>query len=100
MSKKRALITGVNGQDGSYLSEKLLSEDYEVFGLVRRVGLEAPEHRLERLLPLLDRIQLQPASMESYAGIFNAVAKIRPDECITWRRQVLSVMSSTMSSRH
>lgn len=81
MSKKRALITGVNGQDGSYLSEKLLSEDYEVFGLVRRVGLEAPEHRLERLLPLLDRIQLQPASMESYAGIFNAVAKIRPDEC-------------------
>ena len=81
MSKKRALITGINGQDGSYLSEKLLSEDYEVFGLVRRVGLEAPEHRLERLLPLLDRIQLQPASMESYAGIFNAVAKIRPDEC-------------------
>jgi GDPmannose 4,6-dehydratase len=81
MSRKRALITGVNGQDGSYLAELLLARDYEVFGLVRRVGLEAPEHRLGRLLPLLDRIQLQPASLESYAGIFNAVAKIRPDEC-------------------
>src|SRR6187402_103930 len=81
MSKKRALITGVNGQDGSYLAERLLAEDYEVFGLVRRVGLEAPEHRLGRLMPLLDRIHLQPASLESYAGIFNAVSKIRPDEC-------------------
>ena len=50
MLKKRALITGINGQDGSYLSEKLLSEDYEVFGLVRRVRLEAPERRLGRLL--------------------------------------------------
>jgi GDPmannose 4,6-dehydratase len=81
MSRKRVLITGVNGQDGSYLAEELLARDYEVFGLVRRVGLEAPEHRLGRLLPLLDRIHLQPASLESYAGIFNAVAKIRPDEC-------------------
>lgn len=81
MSKKRALITGVNGQDGSYLAEELLERGYEVFGLVRRVGLEAPEHRLGRLLPILDRIQLHPASLESYAGIFNAVAKIRPDEC-------------------
>lgn len=78
---KRALITGVNGQDGSYLAESLLARGYEVFGLVRRVGLEAPEHRLERLLPFLDRIQLFPASLESYAGIFNAVSKIRPDEC-------------------
>ena len=81
MAKQRALITGVNGQDGSYLAEELLARGYEVFGLVRRVGLEAPEHRLGRLMPLLDRIALQPASLESYAGIFNAVAKIRPDEC-------------------
>lgn len=78
---KRALITGVNGQDGSYLAESLLARGYEVFGLVRRVGLEAPEHRLGRLMPFRDRIQLFPASLESYAGIFNAVSKIRPDEC-------------------
>jgi GDPmannose 4,6-dehydratase len=78
---KRALITGVNGQDGSYLAESLLARRYEVFGLVRRVGLEAPEHRLGRLMPFRDRIQLFPASLESYAGIFNAVSKIRPDEC-------------------
>jgi len=81
MDKKRALITGVNGQDGSYLAEDLLSRGYEVHGLVRRVGLEAPEHRLERILAIRDRIHLHAASLESYAGIFHAVAKIRPDEC-------------------
>src|SRR5260221_6132425 len=81
MMKKRALVTGVNGQDGSYLAELLLERGYEVHGLVRRVGLEAPEHRLERLLDLRDKIHLHAASLESYAGIFNAVSKIRPDEC-------------------
>ena len=48
MAKKRALITGVNGQDGSYLAERLLAEDYEVFGLVRRVGLETRHHTFDR----------------------------------------------------
>jgi len=81
MEIKRALITGINGQDGSYLAELLLGKGYEVHGLVRRAGIEAPEYRMENLLPVLDRIHLHPASLESYAGIFNAVAKIRPHEC-------------------
>jgi GDPmannose 4,6-dehydratase len=81
MTRRRALITGINGQDGSYLAEELLARGYEVHGLVRRVGLEAPERRLERLLHLQSRIELQATSLESYAGIFKAVAKIRPDEC-------------------
>ena len=46
---KKALITGISGQDGSYLAEFLLSKNYEVHGLVRRVALEDETHRLWRL---------------------------------------------------
>ncbi len=46
---KRALITGITGQDGSYLAEHLLAEGYEVHGLVRRVALEDPERRFNRI---------------------------------------------------
>ena len=58
---KTALITGITGQDGSYLAEHLLSLGYEVHGIVRRVALEAPEGRFTRILHLLDRLVLQPA---------------------------------------
>lgn len=78
---KRALITGITGQDGSYLSELLLEKGYEVHGIVRRVALEDPAHRLWRLNPILDRITLHPATMESYASLFSAVEKVKPDEC-------------------
>ena len=81
MAARRALITGVNGQDGSYLAELLLEKGYEVHGLVRRVGLEAPESRLQRLLDFRARIQLHPASLESAAAIHRSVARIQPDEC-------------------
>ena len=47
---KRALITGITGQDGSYLAEYLLAKGYEVHGLVRRVALEQPDQRLGRLI--------------------------------------------------
>jgi GDPmannose 4,6-dehydratase len=78
---KRALITGITGQDGSYLSELLLAQGYEVHGMVRRVALEAPEHRLHRLRPILDRITLHPGSLESYASVFSIVDKVKPTEC-------------------
>jgi len=78
---KRALITGITGQDGSYLAEFLLDKGYEVHGIVRRVAIEDPEHRLWRIKYILDKIILHPASMESYASIFNVVDKLRPDEC-------------------
>jgi len=77
---KKALITGITGQDGSYLSEFLLSKGYEVHGIVRRVALEDPEHRLWRIRHLLNKITLHPASMESYASIFNVLERVRPDE--------------------
>jgi GDPmannose 4,6-dehydratase len=78
---KRALITGISGQDGSYLAEHLLSLDYEVHGIVRRVALEDPTRRFTRLDHLLDRITLQPASMESYPSIFSIISKHKFDEC-------------------
>lgn len=77
----RALITGITGQDGSYLAEYLLEKGYEVHGIVRRVALEVPEERLWRLRAILDKIHLHPASLESYSSIFNIVAKVKPEEC-------------------
>lgn len=81
MVHRRALITGITGQDGSYLSELLLSKGYEVHGVVRRVALEDPENRLSRLSTVLPRLVLHAGSLESYASIHNIVERIRPDEC-------------------
>jgi GDPmannose 4,6-dehydratase len=78
---QRALITGITGQDGSYLAELLLAKGYEVHGAVRRVALEDPEHRLIRLNAVRDRIQLHAASLESFASVYQLVAKVAPDEC-------------------
>ena len=80
MSKK-ALITGITGQDGSYLAELLLSKGYEVHGVVRRVAIEDPMHRLWRLRHILDRLKLHSGSLDSYASIFNIVEEVSPDEC-------------------
>jgi GDPmannose 4,6-dehydratase len=78
---RRALITGITGQDGSYLAEYLLSLGYEVHGLVRRVALEDPERRFSRIYHLLDRITLHPASLESYPSIFHVISRYEFDEC-------------------
>jgi GDPmannose 4,6-dehydratase len=81
VTARRALITGITGQDGSYLAELLLSKGYEVYGLVRRVALEDPENRLSRLSGIRSQINLQAASLESYASIHHVVEKVRPEEC-------------------
>ena len=77
---KTALITGITGQDGSYLTELLLSKGYKVHGIVRRVAFEDETHRLWRIRNILDDITLHAGSLESYAGIFNILMKIKPDE--------------------
>ena len=78
---KRALITGITGQDGSYLAEHLLSLGYEVHGLVRRVALEDPERRFNRIAHVLDRVELHAASLESYPSIFSVVSRVDFNEC-------------------
>jgi GDPmannose 4,6-dehydratase len=73
---KRALITGITGQDGSYLSELLLAHGYEVTGIVRRAS--APN--LWRIQHLLDRIQLRPADLLDQLSLIRALADVQPDE--------------------
>jgi GDPmannose 4,6-dehydratase len=81
MASKRALITGITGQDGSYLAESLLAKGYEVHGMVRRVALEDPDHRLSRLREIRSRLVLHAASLESYASIHRVVQEVQPQEC-------------------
>lgn len=78
---KRALITGITGQDGSYLAEHLISLGYEVHGFVRRVALEDPSRRFTRIEKLLDRVKMHAASLESYASIFHIFSRQKFDEC-------------------
>ena len=77
---KVALITGITGQDGSYLAELLLGKGYEVHGIVRRVALEDEVHRLLRIRKILNDITLHAGSLESYASLFNIILKIKPTE--------------------
>jgi GDPmannose 4,6-dehydratase len=78
---KKAFITGISGQDGSYLAEYLLELGYEVYGLVRRVALEDPEHRLSRIVHLRDDLHLFTGSLESNACLFHILQKVQPHEC-------------------
>ena len=77
---KVALITGITGQDGSYLAEFLLAKGYKVHGIVRRVALEDETHRLWRIRKILNKVVLHAGSLESYASLFNIILKIEPDE--------------------
>ena len=73
---KRAVITGITGQDGSYLAELLLSKGYEVTGVVRRSS--APNYwRIEHLL---DRITLRPADLLDQLSLMRVVQEVEPDE--------------------
>lgn len=76
-----ALITGITGQDGSYLAELLLEKGYTVHGLVRRVAIEDPEHRLWRIMHLRDKLHLHAASLESLPSVYRVFQQIKPDEC-------------------
>lgn len=73
---KVALITGITGQDGSYLAELLLDKGYEVHGLVRR----SAEHTTGRIDHILDRVTLHDADLGDSSSIINVVSKVQPDE--------------------
>ncbi len=79
--KPKVLITGISGQDGSYLAELLLAKGYEVHGMVRRTAVENQEHRLSRIQHLLPDVRLHGASLESYASLCALFHEVRPDEC-------------------
>jgi GDPmannose 4,6-dehydratase len=73
---KRALITGITGQDGSYLAELLLAEGYDVFGMIRR--LSAPN--VWRIEHLLDRVTLKPADLLDQLSLLRLIEDVEPDE--------------------
>ena len=76
MKKKRALITGITGQDGSYLTEFLLSKDYEVFGLIRRTSTV----NFERIKHIQDKIKLISGDLLDQNSLTNAIKESNPDE--------------------
>lgn len=78
---KKALITGISGQDGSYLAELLLSKGYEVHGIVRRAAVEDPAGKLSNLANILDRITLHTASLENHLSLYKVISLVCPHEC-------------------
>jgi GDPmannose 4,6-dehydratase len=76
MAKRRALITGVTGQDGSYLAELLLDKGYDVFGVVRR----SSSPNLWRIEHLLDRVTLKPADLLDQLSLIRVIDEVAPDE--------------------
>ena len=72
----RAIITGITGQDGSYLAELLLEKGYEVYGMVRRSSTE----KFERINHIKDRIHLVQADLADQVSLLEAVGDIRPRE--------------------
>ncbi|HEU5065889.1 MAG TPA: GDP-mannose 4,6-dehydratase [Gaiellaceae bacterium] len=96
MTEKRALITGITGQDGSYLAELLLEKGYEVHGMVRRASTE----NFERIQHLTDRITLVQADLLDPSSLVEALEEARPDEVYnlgaqsfvptSWRQPVLT----------
>ncbi|MHB8421074.1 MAG: GDP-mannose 4,6-dehydratase [Myxococcales bacterium] len=73
---KRALITGITGQDGSYLAELLLAEGYQVFGVVRRSSTET----FERIAHLRDRLTLLQADLLDQMSVIRALQRAEPAE--------------------
>lgn len=76
MAKKKALITGITGQDGSYLAELLLSKGYEVYGMVRRSSVE----RFERLEQIKDKVTLVQGDLTDQSSLDEAIKEIQPGE--------------------
>src|SRR5215468_3742894 len=74
--KKRALITGITGQDGSYLAELLLEKGYEVHGMVRR----SSEEKFERISHLRDKIRLHQGDLLDQYSIASLLVSTQPDE--------------------
>ena len=77
---KRALITGVTGQDGAYLSQLLLDKGYEVHGLLRRSASSDVIGERLRWLGVLDRVRMVDGNLTDMASLIDAVAKVEPDE--------------------
>src|SRR5215203_4132456 len=96
MSKRKALITGITGQDGSYLAELLLEEGYDVFGMVRRASTE----NFDRIQHLVDRVTLVQGDLLDQFSLVSVLETAQPEEVYnlaaqsfvptSWRQPVLT----------
>jgi GDPmannose 4,6-dehydratase len=75
---KIALITGINGQDGSYLAEFLLEKGYEVHGTLKRNSVA--ENQTSRLTSVYDKVKLHYADLTDLSSLINVIQKVLPDE--------------------
>jgi len=92
----RALITGITGQDGSYLAELLLNKGYEVFGLTRRSSVK----RFDRIEPILKEIELVEGDLTDQSSLDSVILSVQPDEVynlaaqsfvpVSWNQPVLT----------
>lgn len=73
---KKALVTGITGQDGSYLAELLLEKGYQVYGMVRRSSLE----RYDRIQGVIDKLHLMQGDLSDQSSLDTAIREILPDE--------------------
>ena len=78
MKKRKAFISGITGQDGSYLSELLLENDYEVYGIVRRNSVT--EHQRSRIFHLENKVNLEYGDLLDVSSLERMFSKIKPDE--------------------
>lgn len=77
----RALITGISGQDGSYLAETLLAHGYEVHAIVRREAIEDPDRRLVNIRHVASLLHLHVGSIDNHLSVYKIIATVVPDEC-------------------
>ncbi len=77
---KKAIITGITGQDGSYLAKLLLSKGYEVHGIVRRESLE-DDQKLKNIDSIKNDLFLHEGTLTDHLGIYKILSSIKPDEC-------------------
>ena len=80
MSEKKALITGITGQDGAYLSEWLIGQGYEVFGLVRRSSTADVNDVRLRWLGVADKVRLLDGNLTDISSLIRVLQEVRPDE--------------------
>jgi GDPmannose 4,6-dehydratase len=78
---KKALITGITGQDGSYLAEHLLNLGYRVHGFVRPETLTEPKNAMWRIAHIRDHLVLHPVSLQDYPLLLELFAELKPQEC-------------------
>ncbi len=97
---RRALVTGITGQDGAYLSQFLLEKGYEVHGVIRRSSHRGVEDHRLRWLGVADRVQLHDADLADVSSLLRTVNDVQPDEIYnlaaqsfvasSWRQPILT----------